>query len=88
MSAGDISAFFEPGKVIVKKFPNAQQLSREAFIGRVLSSSYVPLAGEPGHRDIIAAAERLFDESAVKGTVSFEYETMLYLGRFGQSIVV
>jgi ubiquinone/menaquinone biosynthesis C-methylase UbiE len=86
VSAGDISAFFEPGQVIVKKFPNAQQLGREAFIGRVLSSSYVPLAGEPGHRDIVAAAERLFDERAVEGTVSFEYETMLYLGRFGRIV--
>jgi len=82
VNAEDIGAFFEPGEVIVKKFPNAQQLSREAFIGRVLSSSYVPLAGEPGHRDILAAAECLFDESAVEGTVSFEYQTMLYLGRF------
>jgi len=71
--------------VIVKKFPNAQQLSREAFIGRVLSSSYVPLAGEPGHRDILAAAERLFNESAVEGTVSFEYQTLLYLGRFDRA---
>jgi ubiquinone/menaquinone biosynthesis C-methylase UbiE len=86
VSAGDISAFFEPGQVIVKKFPNAQQLGREAFIGRVLSSSYVPLAGEPGHRDIVASAERLFDERAVEGTVSFEYETMLYLGRFGRVV--
>ena len=82
VNAEDICAFFEPGEVIVKKFPNAQQLSREAFIGRVLSSSYVPLAGEPGHRDILAAAERLFEESAVEGTVSFEYQTMVYLGRF------
>ena len=82
VSAKDIDTFFEPGEVILKKFPNAQQLSREAFIGRVLSSSYVPLAGEAGHRDIVAAAERLFDESAVEGTVSFEYQTIVYLGRF------
>jgi ubiquinone/menaquinone biosynthesis C-methylase UbiE len=86
VNAEDISAFFEPGEVIVKKFPNAQRLSHEAFIGRVLSSSYVPLAGEPGHRDILAAAGRLFDESAVEGTVSFEYQTMLYLGRFDRVI--
>jgi ubiquinone/menaquinone biosynthesis C-methylase UbiE len=82
VNAEEIGDFFEPGEVIVKKFLSAQQLSREAFIGRVLSSSYVPIAGEPGHRDIVAAAERLFDESAVEGTVSFEYQTMLYLGRF------
>jgi len=68
---------FSTWKVTLKRFSNAQELDREAFIGRLLSSSYVPLAGERGHREIIAAAERLFDENAVKGTVSFAYETLL-----------
>jgi hypothetical protein len=78
----DIRAFFEPGEVALKRFSNVQKLGREAFIGRLLSSSYVPLAGETGHREIVAAAERLFDENAVEGAVSFAYETMLYLGAF------
>ena len=78
----NIRAFFESGEVTVKRFPNAQQLDRAAFIGRLLSSSFVPLAGEPGHRDIVAAAERLFDENSMEGAVSLEYETVLYLGRF------
>jgi ubiquinone/menaquinone biosynthesis C-methylase UbiE len=79
----DIRAFFEPGEVTLKKFPNAQKLDRAAFIGRVLSSSYVPLEGEPGHREVMTAAERLFDENAAEGAVSFVYETLLYLGTFG-----
>jgi SAM-dependent methyltransferase len=82
VKAEDIRAFFEPGEIALKRFSNAQELGREAFIGRLLSSSYVPLAGERGHREIVAAAERLFDENAVQGAVSFEYETVLYLGRF------
>ena len=82
VSSENIRAFFESEEVSVKKFSNVQELDREAFIGRLLSCSYVPLAGEPGHQDIVAAAERLFDENAVEGAVSFEYETVLYLGRF------
>jgi len=78
----DIQLFFEPGEVKVETFPNAQLLTREAFIGRILSSSYVPMPGQPGHQSIVSAAERLFDENAVKETVSFEYRTMVYLGRF------
>jgi len=78
----NIRAFFESEELSIKRFSNAQELGREAFIGRLLSSSYVPLMGQPGHRDIVAAAERLFDENAVDGTVSFGYETVLYLGRF------
>jgi SAM-dependent methyltransferase len=78
----DIRAFFDPGELTLKKYSNAQKLGRRAFIGRLLSSSYVPLGGEPGHREILATAERLFDENAVGGAVSFAYETLLYLGAF------
>ena len=78
----DIRAFFAPGEVTLKEYSNAQKLGRPAFIGRLLSSSYVPLTGEPGHREILAAAERLFDENAVDGAVSFAYKTLLYLGAF------
>jgi SAM-dependent methyltransferase len=78
----DIRVFFEPGEVVLKKFPNVQQLGREAFIGRLLSSSYVPLEGQPGHQEVMKAAERLFDENAVNGAVSFAYETILFLGAF------
>jgi SAM-dependent methyltransferase len=81
----DIRAFFEPGEVTVKKFSNVQKLDREAFIGRLLSSSYVPLEGEPGHREVMTAAERLFDENTAEGAVSFVYETVLYLGAFEES---
>jgi hypothetical protein len=78
----DIGAFFRPGEVTLEKFSNTQKLNQEAFIGRLLSSSYVPLKGEPGHQEIVNAARRLFEEHAVGGMVSFEYQTMLYLGRF------
>jgi ubiquinone/menaquinone biosynthesis C-methylase UbiE len=78
----DVRAFFEPGEVTLKKFPNVQKLGREALMGRFLSSSYVPLEGEPGHREAMTAAERLFDENAADGEVSFVYETVLYLGAF------
>jgi ubiquinone/menaquinone biosynthesis C-methylase UbiE len=78
----DIRAFFEPGSVILKTFLNAQELNREVFIGRLLSSSYVPLYGQPGHKEVITAAEQLFDENAIDGAVSFVYETLLYLGAF------
>jgi ubiquinone/menaquinone biosynthesis C-methylase UbiE len=85
MRSENIRAFFEPGEVTVKRFSYAQELGREAFLGRLLSSSYVPLMGEPGHQDIVAAAERLFDENAVEGAISLEYETVLFLGRFEPS---
>jgi SAM-dependent methyltransferase len=80
----DIRSFFAPWEVRLEKFPNGQVLTREAFIGRVLSSSYVPLAGQPGHESILAAAERLFDENAVGETVSFEYQTTVYIGRIDE----
>ena len=80
----EIQTFFAPGEFQFYTFPNEQSLDREGFLGRLLSSSYVPNAGQPGHREIVQAAGQLFDEYEAGGKVAFAYETRLYLGRFGR----
>jgi SAM-dependent methyltransferase len=82
VSVEDIGAFFVPGEVQVCTFPNEQVLDRCGFLGRLLSSSFVPNVGQPGHHEIVDAANDIFDEHEVDGTVTFIYETRLYLGRF------
>ncbi|HZC35417.1 MAG TPA: class I SAM-dependent methyltransferase [Chthoniobacterales bacterium] len=81
VSPADIEAFFAGGSFQSYTFSNDQFLTREEFLGRVISSSYVPLAGEPGHRELIEACNGLFDRFAVDGSIQFLYETILYLGR-------
>ena len=81
VSPTEIQAFFGNGGSELFTFPNHQFLTREEFLGRVISSSYVPLAGEPGHKALVAACNALFDRFAVDGSIQFRYETQLYCGR-------
>jgi ubiquinone/menaquinone biosynthesis C-methylase UbiE len=78
-----IRTFFAPGEVQLRTFPNDQTLNREEFLGRLLSSSYVPNLGQPGHREIMEAAGKIFDTHNIVGKIRFDYETKIYVGRFG-----
>ena len=84
VTAEDIRAFFAPGEVQRRTFANHQILDREGFLGRLISSSYVPNLDQPGHREIIEAAEEVFDTHQVDGRITFDYETKVYVGRFLQ----
>lgn len=77
-----VAEFFEPGSFQSFGLPNYQEFDFAALLGRLLSSSYVPLEGEPGHREMLATSEKIFHEHAHQGRVRFEYETKLYCGRF------
>ncbi len=60
---------------------NRQDLDWNGLRGRMLSSSYVPAPGRPGHEEILSEAERLFRTHRQDGTVRLEYDTKLYFGR-------
>ena len=49
--------------------------------GRLLSSSYVPARDEPGHDEMMADLQNLFDTHAADGKVVINYETDIYTGR-------
>ena len=76
-----IASFYAPSSFQTFTFDNAQQFDRTGLIGRALSSSYVPNAGQPGHEAFLAGLNHLFDRHAVDGLVAFDYETKLHLGR-------
>jgi SAM-dependent methyltransferase len=82
VSLDQIQAFFGSGQVQLFTFPHFQLLDREAFLGRVLSSSFVPNVGQPGHTEVMSAVAALFDRFQMNGRVRMEYETRLYWGRF------
>jgi SAM-dependent methyltransferase len=62
--------------------PNEQRLDRDGLIGRVLSASYVPEPGRPGHEEMIAALEELFRRHERNGEVTLHYRTQVYHGPF------
>lgn len=75
-----LRAFFAPAEMRQATLFNEQRLDLEAFLGRVLSSSYVPQAGSPGHEQIIEDLTRLFHEEASLGEIRFLYDTQVYYG--------
>lgn len=74
-----IHAFFgnKPG---FKIFHNIQYFDFEGLQGRLLSSSYAPLAGQPKHEEMLSELKRIFDAHHRNGRVAFEYETHVYYG--------
>lgn len=61
--------------------PHIQAMTYDAFWGRLLSSSYTPLSGQPGHDEIRVRSKEIFDEFAVDGVLEFPYETQVFLSQ-------
>jgi SAM-dependent methyltransferase len=79
-----LAAFFGgPDRYRTVTFPYAQRLNREGLRGRVVSSSYVPAAGQPGHDQLLADLDEIFAATSVGGEVSFDYDTSVYFGLLG-----
>jgi ubiquinone/menaquinone biosynthesis C-methylase UbiE len=81
ISDADVAEFFAPAPVERFYFPHAQRLNREAFLGRVLSSSYVPNAGQPGHDIVMKKMGAFFQKHAQSDRLDFPYQTRVYLAR-------
>jgi SAM-dependent methyltransferase len=73
-------ADFFAGEYGRRRFDNFQVFDYDGLRGRLLSSSYVPLAGQPRHEPMLAALRRLFDSHQRDGRVTIEYDTNLYYG--------
>ncbi len=76
-----LDAFFGPGGYERASFENIQMFDLEGLRGRLLSSSYAPLSGQPGHGEMLDELRRIFDAHRESGTVVFEYDTNVYYGR-------
>jgi SAM-dependent methyltransferase len=66
-----------------KSFDNFQSVDFASLRGRLLSSSYVPLAGHPNYEPMLAALRRLFDAHEQGGRVIIEYDAKVYYGQLG-----
>lgn len=75
-----LRSFFLDGQYQTFTVPNEQHFDFEGLKGRLLSCSYAPAEGHPGHPAMIAALVRLFDQYQSGGKVSFIYETRVHLG--------
>jgi len=73
-------AWFGAGLRGTARFEHRQRLDFEGLRGRLLSSSYTPRPGHPGHERMLQALHELFDATAVGGTVDMEYDTRVFAG--------
>lgn len=79
-SLENIRSFFAPNPVHTETFGNGQTLDYRGLKGRLLSSSYVPREGQPGHRELLEELEHVFRSHQEDGQVTLEYDTRVYYG--------
>jgi SAM-dependent methyltransferase len=75
-----IDEFFAPAPHQERVFELRQRVDYQGAAGRLLSSSYVPLEGHPGHAPMMQELERIFRAYAVDNAVEFEYNTRVFYG--------
>ena len=63
------------------KIPSAQHFDFEGLKGRLLSSSYAPDEGQPGHAEMLRDLETIFNARQQDGRVEFAYDTVAYYGK-------
>ncbi len=80
--AGKFDLFFGAGNWERREFENFQSLDLAGLKGRLLSSSYAPKEGQPGHEAMIASLEGLFDRCRKNNAVRMEYKTEVFFGQF------
>ncbi len=73
--------FFSPGAFGVRSFRNLQHFDYAGVQGRLLSSSYAPEKGQPGHEPMLAELRRIYDAHRVDDRVVIEYVTRVYFGQ-------
>jgi ubiquinone/menaquinone biosynthesis C-methylase UbiE len=75
-----IHEFFAPAQCEERAFDLRQQFDYEGTAGRLLSSSYAPLEGQPNYQPMMQELQRIFRAHAADGQVEFEYNTKVYYG--------
>lgn len=76
-----IAGFFAPSPFRLDEFPNQQRFDFEGLRGRIASSSYLPMEGQPGYEEMSQDLARIFDRWQHGGFVTFEYRTKVFHGK-------
>jgi ubiquinone/menaquinone biosynthesis C-methylase UbiE len=79
-----IHEFFASAPYHEHVFSLRQQFDYDGLAGRLLSSSYAPLAGQPRHTPMMQELQRIFRTHVTDGKVVFEYDTQVYYAQLGE----
>lgn len=83
INESEIQTFFSPHPFYRHAFSNVQNFNFEGLRGRLLSSSYAPLAHEKNYRPMMERLEKIYREFSVDGQIAFEYTCDVYYGKIG-----
>lgn len=76
-----VNEFFDPDPFLERVFAMRQEFDYAGLQGRLLSSSYAPVAQHPQHQPMLKELQRLFEKHTKNGRVAFDYKTRLYFGQ-------
>lgn len=77
----DFARFYRDGEYQFTTFPNVQVFNLEQLTGRAFSSSYLPAQDSEAGKALSLLLHDLFNEHQKDVTVSFRYNTEVYLGK-------
>ena len=76
-----LKQFFSPYPYSTYEYSNKQHFDFEGLKGRLLSSSYCPVEGEPNYEPVMNGLSDLFHSHQTDGQITFDYNTRVYVGQ-------
>jgi SAM-dependent methyltransferase len=77
----EIASFFAPSPFHSAVLEMRQDCDYAALEGRLLSSSYIPVAGHPSYEPMLRELRKIFDAHKKNGQVVLTYATRVYYGQ-------
>ena len=81
---GPVEAILGDSELRLRRLSYTQRFDLPGLRGRLVSSSYTPASGEPGHEAMLRDLDALFDAHQHEGQVQFVYVTRVYHGRLSR----
>lgn len=79
--AASLQRFFGESPFQRRELPNFQEFDLAGLAGRLRSSSYAPVEGQPNYQPMMDGLKELFEASQVDGRVRMTYTTQIYFGQ-------
>jgi SAM-dependent methyltransferase len=82
-TTAEIADFFSPWPFRSSRLEMRQEVDYLGLEGRLLSSSYTPTSDQANYDAMLRELRRIFDAHQHNGSVSLDYNTLVYCGRLG-----
>jgi SAM-dependent methyltransferase len=80
-TTAEIADFFAPSPLRSRALEMCQEVDYSGLEGRLLSSSYTPMPDHANYEPMLRELRRIFDAHQTNGSVSLDYNTLVYYGQ-------